>query len=66
MQVYSVRSLCAGVQRAGDIPGRGRDAPAGRRQQEALHRGRRRLHGRASLALRRHRARAATQVVTKL
>lgn len=54
----------SGVQRAGDLPGCGRDAPAGGRQQEALHRGRGGLHGRAPLALRRHRARAATQVLT--
>lgn len=54
----------SGVQRAGDIPGRGRDAPAGGRQQEAVHRRRGRLHGRAPLAVRRHRARATTQVLT--
>lgn len=51
-----------GVQRAGDIPRCGRDAPARRRQQEAVHSRRRGFHGRAPVALRRHRARAATQV----
>ena len=48
-----------GIQRAGDIPGCRRDAPAGRRQQEAVDRGRGPLDGRAPLALRRHRPRPA-------
>ena len=54
----------SGVQRAGDIPWRGRDPPAGGRQQEAVDRGRGGLHGRAPVALRRYRARTATQVRT--
>lgn len=54
-----------GVQRARYLPGRGRNAPAGRRQQEAVNRGSRGLHGRAPFALRRHRAGATTQVSTR-
>lgn len=53
----------AGFQRARDLPGRGRDAPAGGRQQEAVHRRGGGLHGRAPVAVRRHGARAATQVI---